>query len=373
MGQGRTDDVLTLLRRYATYVATREDATYGYIREYGHPMYLFYLAEMHRQLSQLTGEPQYRAKYLRAVDSIVTQAHELRWQQYAGDGQYLDPDPLYTGLFVEALLDAYHDTGDAKYRRTADGAMAALPAMLAPLDLDPVPKDDLVIIASAIALYADRTDSRDPALLAPAERIFRHVWSLHDPATGRWYYSADELRQGLYNGSSAYYQLSATLFLMHRSEHVRAVFPHHYARFRQALPTLLSTVESELLPSGGFSFEPDYPDYTESAAQVLWAFEIYDRAFATDHQELKDRIVANLQRLQHGDGSFSATPGSSTTGLMYSDAIGWALANWVAAQYPRLSPVPFRIALPVVGGNSDRPPESALVTRQPASHSPNVQ
>ncbi|MBI3964085.1 MAG: hypothetical protein HY329_00500 [Chloroflexi bacterium] len=345
----RVEQMVGVARKYAEFVAKQEDPLYGYKREYGYPMYLYYLSGMHRSLYATTGESRYFARYLRGAEYALNQARGYTWEQYVGDDLApREPNPLYNALFVELFLDAYDDTRDPKYRAAADGTAAAISGLLATQDLATAPQDYQVLMATTISAYLGRTGQRDLDLLALADQLWSRAWSTYDAGSGRWYYDAYERAVGKFDGRSAYYELTSALFFMRRSEEVKATLPGRYSEFRNRLPAVMRAVERFVLPSGGFFYASAYPDYTESTGQVIWAFEIYDRAFDDDHDDVKERAKVTISQGQDVDGGFYETPGSSGKGLMYSDNLGWGLAGWARGGYPSLGPGPGRALIPAV-------------------------
>lgn len=344
------DGLRRALFRYERWVQTQSDPAYGWTRDYVWPMSLYYLGEMYHALYRLTGEERYRAETLRAADAAIQAGPEALWFSYRGFEQYDSaPAAILNALFVELFLDAAALSGRQRYAAHATLAIDQLRRTFfsRALEADDHPQDYYMLNFYAVAQYLHRTGRVDPALRALGQRLYWRGVATLDRSTFRWHYDQRERSLGFYDGHAAYYQSVSALFFLHNAAHVRAVYPAAHRELSALLPGVIAVALDGVQQGGTYYYAESVPDYTESAAQVVWLADLSQRLDATDRRGLVERAGRTLVERQAREGGFYSDEVYDGPRIGYSDNAGWALAQWLRGVQPDLRPVGTPAYLPI--------------------------
>lgn len=350
-GQDDTrESVRRALFRYERWVHTQSDPIYGWTRDYVWPMSLYYLGEMYHALYRLTGEERYRAEVLRAADAAMRAGPEALWFSYRGFEQYASaPAAVLNALFIELFLDAAALSGQPRYAAHATLAVEQLRRTFFQhtLDADDHPQDYFMLSFYALARYLHRTGQVQPALHVLGQRLYERGLATLDRSTFRWYYDRRERDQGFYDGHAAYYQSVSALFFLHNAAHVRAVYPAAHRELSALLPGLVAVALDGTRETGTYYYAESVPDYTESAAQVIWLADLSQRLDGRDRRALIRRAGQTLVERQAWEGGFYSDEVYDGPRIGYSDNAGWALAHWLLGAQPELRPAGVTTYLPL--------------------------
>ncbi len=302
------------LEKYERYVASNEEAIYGYNRTDGYPMYLFNFGLMYFHMYKYSNNPYYCQKFLRDIEfAINTRNEDWTWSLYKGGVK----SPLYNSQATELFIDAWKITQNHTYIELAGKSIYGLRNSY--LIFEGCYNDKFYAFAS-IAMYVNESGDYNSSLLELGKRCYNYSISGYN--NGSWFYNLHEKGKKFYDGHSAYYQLQEIIWFLENAKAIKNVFPEEYTQFKAELPLMLSKVTEFILPAGTFYYNDEAPDYTESAGNTMFGYKLYDEMFGTNHNSIIEAAKNTVVERQNDKGGYYKSKNSETVEIWFTDNIG---------------------------------------------------